>query len=85
MKTIKINGLEIELAEGLELIVEAGGKLIVRHAAADYHPVYVPIPSYVPATPFIPTFPPVWTQPTTVPWNDPYRPTITCEVGVSVC
>jgi len=79
MKTIKINGLEIEIAEGLELVVDASGKIIVRHAeSVEHHHHYVPALPIYPSTPLWNQPVPIWTQPTTVPNFDPFRPTITC-------
>lgn len=77
MQKITLNGLEIEIEDGVELAIEDGGKRIVvkaKPAVVEHH--------HYPAYPVFPVYPQpvIITQPYTPPagW-----PTITCGTGTT--
>lgn len=73
MTKLKVNDLEIEMEDGLELSLEDGGKRIVIRTRQT-PPVF--IPTYVPPI-TIPLTPPTWSEPST-----PIFPLITSSVSV---
>lgn len=82
MRKITINGVEIEVDENCEIIIdgtrvrvkarEESSERVTEHHHHHHHDHYGPLPSY---PPFNPVFTPA---PNLVPYSDPTMPTIIC-------